>query len=558
MSRSKETEIEDRSGTEIPFSWFTVTLRKYIPYYVELVFLAICLRLIGLVEPFIFQVLIDRILPFQREASLVVVVAVFVMVIVFQIAFGIVSQLLSMITANRATSEFGHRIYEHLFHLPFNKFRRWTVGEAIARISETDTIRNFMVGTSMGVFLDALFVVIYLVVLFSLSPTLTWIVLAALPLQAIIYFAFGPELRKRLRRQFDTGAKHQTQMVESIAAVPAIKALGIEKQTIEKLDDALGDNIDAGYRIGKLGLWSDNLVGLVDHWVTISIIFFGSSFVFSGDMTLGSLIAFFLLAEDAIEPIQNFSGLWESWQNIRVSRQRLGEVVNTEPESVDKLPIPPKEWPPHLHYEQVSFSYDGEKDVLARVDFIAEPLTLNLIVGPSGVGKSTFGRLASGIEQPSSGRILYYGKEITRFDPQSVRHTIAYVPQEHYLFTGTIRDNLTLLDQQADDDTLWNALSLVGGRKFVETLDQGLDAHIGERGSALSGGQKQRLSIARSLVGKPRVLVLDEPTSALDQASQQEFATQISSLKDMMTIIIITHNPDVFRDVHQIVDLGNM
>ena len=554
---NKYNDDEDQSSSEIPFSWFLVTLRKYVPYYVELVFLAIFLRLIGLVEPFIFQVIIDRILPFQREASLVVVVAVFILVIVFQIAFGVVSQLLGMITANRVTSEFGRRIYQHLFRLPFSKFRRWTVGETIARISETDTIRNFMVGTSMGIFLDALFVVIYLFVLFSLSPALTWIVLAALPLQGLIYLVFGRELRTRLRNQFDTGAKLQTQMVENIAAVPAIKALGLEKQTVEKLSVALDENIHAGYRIGKLGLWSDNLVGLIDHWVTISIIFFGSSFVFAGDMTLGSLIAFFLLAENAIEPIQNFSGLWESWQNIRVSRQRLGEIVNTETETVDELPTLLESLPAHIGFDNVTFAYEDTKFILKNFSFEATPLTLSLIVGPSGVGKSTFGRLASGIERPTTGTVAYSGKDISGFDPQNVRHTIAYVPQEHYLFTGTIRENLSLLDANASESDMWEALSLVGGKAFVKELYNKLDSHIGERGAALSGGQKQRLSIARSLMGKPKILVLDEPTSALDKSSQQEFATEIAALKETMTIIIITHNPSVFYSVDQVVDFGS-
>ncbi len=148
----------DENAGEIPLSWFGKTLWKFTPLYIELVFLAICLRLIGLVEPFIFQVIIDRILPFQREASLLVVVAIFIAVCLFQLGFEVLSELLGMLTANRVTREFGARIFEHLFKLPFSHFRKWSVGETIARISETDTIRAFLVGTSTGVFLDLVFV----------------------------------------------------------------------------------------------------------------------------------------------------------------------------------------------------------------------------------------------------------------------------------------------------------------------------------------------------------------------------------------------------------------
>ncbi|EFO28650.1 ABC transporter, ATP-binding protein [Roseibium sp. TrichSKD4] len=230
----------DNNGREIPLSWFTRSLWKYSPLYIELIFLAICLRLIGLVEPFIFQVIIDRILPFQREASLIVVIAIFVAVSLFQMGFEALSSLLGILTANKVTREFGARIFDHLFKLPFSHFRKWSVGETIARISETDTIRNFLVGTTTGVFLDLLFVVIYIGVLLALSVPLTMIVLIALPLQALIYFAFGPFLRQRLRVQFDAGAKHQAQMVENISGIAAVKALSAEGKMLERLDQTLG------------------------------------------------------------------------------------------------------------------------------------------------------------------------------------------------------------------------------------------------------------------------------------------------------------------------------
>ena len=177
------TRRDDENASEIPFSWFGRTLWKFTPLYVELVFLAICLRLIGIVEPFIFQVIIDRILPFQREASLLVVVAIFAAVSLFQLGFEVLSELLGMLTANHVTREFGQRMFEHLFKLPFSYFRKWPVGEIIARISETDAIRAFLVGTTTGVFLDLIFVFIYVAVLLALSVPLTLIILAALPVQ---------------------------------------------------------------------------------------------------------------------------------------------------------------------------------------------------------------------------------------------------------------------------------------------------------------------------------------------------------------------------------------
>ena len=544
---------EDTSG-EIPLSWFGKTLWKFTPLYIELIFLAICLRLIGLVEPFIFQVIIDRILPFQREASLLVVVAIFVAVSLFQLGFQILSELLGMLTANRVTRELGARIFEHLFKLPFSHFRRWSVGETIARVSETDTIRAFLVGTTTGVFLDLIFVFIYIAVLFTLSTELTIIILAALPFQIQSYVGFGPFLRRRLRVQFDAGAAHQTQMVENISGIASVKALSAEAKMLERLDETLNANLNAGYRVGLLNVWNDKLLFIVEQAITISIIYFGAQYVFAGQMTLGELIAFHLLAAKVTGPIENFSSLWEAWQNIRVSRQRLGDVVNKPMEPFNALPKLPPNIEGDLQLRNVDFGYVPSAPILRQFNFSAAPNTMTLVVGPSGIGKSTFGRLASGIDVPDAGAVLLGGENIAEYDPHDVRTRIAYVPQEPYLFSGTLRENLTLGDESATDAMIEQALQISAAETLVAQLPLGLDTPVGERGSALSGGQRQRVAIARSLIQSPKVIVLDEPTSALDSAAQRKMAAQLQTLKTKATLVIITHSPDIFEDPDQLVD----
>jgi subfamily B ATP-binding cassette protein HlyB/CyaB len=551
-------ERQEDSKGEIPLSWFGKTLWKFTPQYAELVFLAICLRLIGLVEPFIFQVIIDRILPFQREASLIVVMAIFIAASLFQLGFEILSQILGMLTANRVTRELGARIFDHLFKLPFSHFRKWSVGETMARVSETDTIRAFLVGTTTGVFLDLLFVVVYIAILLTLSGSLTLIVLAALPLQILIYLAFGPFLRRRLRAQFDAGAAHQTQMVENISGIAAVKALSAEGPMLERMDRTLHASLQTGYRVGILGMWNDKLLFILDRAITISILFFGAQLVFSGQLTLGELIAFHLIAEKISGPIENFSGMWESWQNIRVARQRLGDVVNSPTEPFDALPKLPAHLQGRLQFRSVDFAYHPKAPVLKNFDFVAEPNTLTLIVGPSGIGKSTFGRLASGIDVPDHGEVTIDGENIAGFEPHSVRTKITYVPQEPYLFSGTLRENLTLGDETATEEMIERALRISAADRLIEQLPLGLDTHVGERGSALSGGQRQRIAIARALVRNPRVIILDEPTSALDAAAQHRMAAELEALKSEATLIIITHNPGVFSGADQVVDFEVM
>ncbi|WP_395173509.1 peptidase domain-containing ABC transporter [Roseibium alexandrii] len=414
--------------------------------------------------------------------------------------------------------------------------------------------RAFLVGTTTGVFLDLIFVFIYIAVLFTLSADLTVIILAALPIQILIYLGFGPFLRRRLREQFDTGAAHQTQMVENISGIASVKALSAESKMLERLDETLHANLNAGYRVGLLHIWNDKLLFVVDKTITISIVFFGAQFVFAGQLTLGELIAFHLLAGKVTGPIENFSGLWENWQNVRVSRQRLGDVVNTPIEPFNDLPKLPRNVEARLEFSNVNFAYIPSAVILRGFNFVAEPNSLTLIVGPSGIGKSTFGRLASGIDVPESGAVRLGGEDISQYDPHDVRTRIAYVPQEPYLFTGTLRENLTLGDTAANDEMIASALRIAAAEALVEQLPHGLDTEVGERGSALSGGQRQRIAIARSLVRNPKVIILDEPTSALDAASQRRMATELQKLKREATLIVITHSPDIFESPDQIID----
>ncbi len=541
----------------VPLSWFATTLRKHVPLYAELTFLAVCVRMIGLLEPFVFQVVIDRILPFQREASLIVVVVVMVGASLFQVSFNLLAAFLGISVANRLTLELGTRLFDHLFRLPLRHFRRWPVGETLSRIGETDTIRAFLVGLTTGASLDLFFTLLYVAVLLSISGPLTVVVAVALPLQALLYLGFGPVLRKRLRAQFDTGSRHQARLVENLSGMTAVKALTAESAMLSRLRQTLSHTLQASRRVYTMNAVSGQLAMLCEKGVFIGVIYVGAQQVFAGDLTLGQLIAFQLIAEKIAAPIAGFSKLWQDWQNLRVSRQRLGDILSSTREPFGEKNRLPAGLEPRLEFRSVSFAYAvDQRPVLDGVDLLIPPHSCTLVVGPSGVGKSTFGRLAAGLEVPQGGTIRFGGEDLSEFEPESVRSRIIYVPQDPYLFSGTLRENLQLRCAEATDAMLREALVVAAADDLVYRLPLGLDTPVGEQGNALSGGQKQRIAIARAVLQNPAVLILDEPTSALDEAAQSRMVSELMRLREKMTVIVITHRPDVFSQRDHIIDFG--
>ena len=250
-TKNKQSQKIDKPAK---LSWFTQSTLKFTPFIIELMIIAIVVRLIGLVEPFVFQTLIDRVLPFQRVASLQLILIILVGTTVFSAALGVISGLLGTIMANRLTSELGQRIYHHVLGLPLRHLNRYHLGELLARVGEIDTIRAFLTGTISGVILDIMFVVIYIATLYTLSPFLTFIILVMLPLQMIGFGIIGPFLRARMQEQFATGSAHQSRLVEAFGSLVTVKSLAAEDIHCERVSTALNHNLFSGWRVAKLNI----------------------------------------------------------------------------------------------------------------------------------------------------------------------------------------------------------------------------------------------------------------------------------------------------------------
>ncbi|MCP4071057.1 MAG: peptidase domain-containing ABC transporter [Hyphomicrobiales bacterium] len=544
-----------KSNRPASLSWFLKSTSRYTYLIVELIIIAIVIRLLGLVQPFVFQALIDRVLPFQRISSLELILYILVGITIFSTILGVLSGLLGTLMANRLTSEMGGRIFNHSLKLPLWILQRFHVGETLARINEIDKVRVFLTNTVSGLILDLLFVMVYVAALLALSPFLTMIVLIMLPLQMMMFGIIGPFLRERLQDSFKAGAKHQSRIVEAYGNTITVKSLGSEELQKDRVSETLDASLFQRWRVAKLNVANGAIGELLNGLSVILVIYFGAQQVFLSELTLGQLIAFHLLAEKVSGPVFSLGTIWEQWQGLRIARLRLGDILNPTAENEPELPKLPAVSNVTLAIKNLTFGYEKDCPILTNLCFNCKPGRPTLIIGESGCGKSTLAKLMSGLYQPWEGRIKYEQHDISKFDAVSVRRRIGYVAQEPILFAGTILENLKMANMDATQEDIHLAVE-ASASQFINRLPQGFDTEVGERGGDLSGGQRQRIALARSLLTKPDVLVLDEPTSSLDEASAKTVMKTLEELSSTVTVAIITHRPDLVHGNKYVIDLG--
>lgn len=549
--------MSDLKSQPASLAWFTQSTFRYTPLIVEVMTVAIVLRLLGLVQPFVFQTIIDRVLPFQREATLVLIVVVLVLATLFSTCLGALSAYLGNHMANRLIAELARRIFDHVLNLPLRYLQKWQVGEALARIDEIDTVRGFLTGTISGIVLDVMFAVIYIGALLSISPFLTMIVLIMLPLQIAAFGAIGPFIRRRMQESFLAGSRHQSRLVEAFANAVTVKALASEDVQVERFQETLTGNLFTGFRVAKLNILSRSVGTLLGQGSVILIIFFGSQLVFRNEITLGELIAFHLLADNVSGPIMSLSSIWEKWQGLKIARLRLGDFLNMPAETDAAKPGLKIDGPLHLDLKGLSFGYVPDHAVIRDLTVDIGPHRPTIIVGDSGCGKSTLAKLISGLYTPDRGCIEANGHNLADCDPRSVRRAIAYLPQEPALFSGSVLDNMLLAKPGATDKEINRALADSASELFVAQLPNGIHTDVGERGGFLSGGQRQRIALARSLLIGPAALILDEPTSALDAQSAAIVVETLTRLARKKTLIVISHNSGLLGKDANVIDLGD-
>jgi subfamily B ATP-binding cassette protein HlyB/CyaB len=536
------------------FRWFLPSIWRYRKPLGMVLFASLFIQIFALVTPLFFQVVIDKVLTHKGYSTLFVLVGGIAIIGLFDVVLQYLRTYVLSHTTNRIDAELGQRLFAHLLRLPLSYFETRAAGQTVARIRELENIRAFLTGQGLFCALDVVFTFVAISVLFTYSPALTWIVVATIPLYVIIALFIRPALAQRVQDKFYRGALSQQFLVESVVGIQTLKAAAVEPVMRAEWEEKLASYIQTSFGATLTGAFGQNMIQYVSRGTTALLMLFGAKAVIDGNLTVGGLIAFNMIAAQVTQPILRLSQFAQDFQQVQVSVERLGDILNAPPEpSSERQAIQP---PPKglIEFKNVTFRYKpGTADILKGVSLRIEPGEVIGIVGPSGSGKSTLTKLIQRLYTPQDGQVLLDGADLNHVDPLWLRSNIGVVLQENILFNRTIRENISLAAPGLPDARVLAISKLAGADEFVARMTNGYDTQIEERGSNLSGGQRQRIAIARALATNPPILILDEATSALDYESERVIQQNMRQIVSNRTVIIIAHRLAAVRDCHRII-----
>ena len=545
----KITDPNQRFG----FGWFIPEILKQKAAFRDILIAAVAMQMLSLASPMFFQVVIDKVLTHQSETTLWVLAVGIGIALLFDATFGFLRQMITLAATNKIDMRLTRRTFGHLLSLPIDYFETTTAGVVNRNMQMLEKIRGFLTGRLFFTGLDTIALVIFLPILFTYSVKLALIVLGFTALIAAIIVAMLPMFLRNLNALYAAEGLRQSMLVETIHGMRTVKALAIEPTQRRLWDQRSAASISMHFRVARISITGNAITDFLGKLLPVTIIVIGAQEVFDHTLTVGALIAFQMISGRVSAPLIALVGLVNDYQETAVSVRMLGEVMNRAPEGRAGASGLRPQLKGEIVFDAVTFRYPGATaTALNKASFRIPSGAIVGIVGRSGSGKTTLTKLIQGLYPLQEGLVRFDGIDAREIELSHLRRQIGVVLQENFLFRGSVRDNLIAAKPDASFAQIVEAAQAAGADEFIERLPQGYDTLLEENASNLSGGQKQRLSIARSLLSKPRILILDEAASSLDPESEAIFINNLSRIAVGRTVVMISHRLSTLVNAHTI------
>jgi HlyB family type I secretion system ABC transporter len=532
-------------------SWFIPAIKKHKIVLIEVFIASFFVQLLGLANPIMTQVIIDKVIIQNGVNTLNVLGSLLIATAVIEGIIGWLRTNLFVDTTNRIDLSLGSEVIDHLLRLPLRYFEKRPVGEISSRIHELENIRSFLTGTALTVVLDAIFSVVYIVVMIFYSWLLTIVALATVPLFALLTFIFAPIIRSQSRKKAEKNAETQSYLVEVVSGIQTVKSQNIELNSRWQWQTQYSKYISASFENVLTSNTASSLSNFLNKLSNLLLLWVGAYLVLEGEITLGELIAFRIIAGYTTSPLLRLIQLWQNFQETALSLERLADILDTPQElevtGRDNIPMPAIKG--EIKCENVTFSFaKSPNPQLDNINLDIPASAFVGIVGQSGAGKSTLSKLIPRLYELDTGRILIDSYDISKVELYSLRRQIGMVLQDTLLFNTTVQENIALTMPDSTPEEIVEAAKIACAHDFIMSLPNGYNTRVGERGSALSGGQRQRIAIARTILQNPPILILDEATSALDYVTERQVCLNLQTAFEGKTVLFITHRLATIRN----------
>lgn len=547
--------LVDETFKTFGFSWFIPTIMKYGRHIRSVFFISLVMQLLSLASPIFMQVIIDKVLVHRSTSTLDVLLVGMILTQLFNIWMtALRTYLFNNVTIKMDVLLSSH-LFKNIMRLPLSYFNKWQVGDIVSRTGELENLRNFITGSSLSIVLDIIFALVYIAVMIYYSTKLSVVVLLTMPLFVLLNLVVAPLYKAKLNEKFLIDADNRSFLIETITGINTVKATCVEKNFVERYENILARYVQSVFSVVQLANIANCLGSFIQQMFNLSILWLGAIYVMDGELSVGELIAFQMMAGYFITPIMRLVNMWQYFQQTKVSMDRLGDIMNAKlepafnPNRTTLTSIKGE-----ITLDNLVFSYGQDsKLVINNVSIRIGAGAKVGIVGRSGSGKSTLTKLIQRLYVPTEGRILIDGVDIAQVEPAWLRRQVGVVLQDTPLFSGTIKENIMIACPSATEEKVHNAAILSGADEFITTLPHGYDNFVGERGCLLSGGQRQRIAIARALITNPRILIFDEATSALDYESESIIMNNIGKIAAGRTLLMIAHRLETVKNCDAII-----
>lgn len=537
---------------------FLVLLKPYYSVGLTIIIASILIQLLGIVSPLFTQIILDQVVVNRSQSTLNVLVVGILLFGVLGIGLSAIRNYLLSYLANRLDLTMISGFINHALNLPLKFFESRRVGDIITRVQENQKIQQFLISNLLLSWLDFLTGFIYLGLMLYYNWKLTALILLLIPPIIVLTLAATPLLRRISRQRFSATADQNSALVEMMTGISTVKAVTAEKDLRWRWEELLTNQLNVQFKNQKLAINLGFVSGMINSVGGVLLLWYGASLVIQGELSIGQYVAFNMMKGYIINPVLKLVGMWDELQEVLISVERLNDVFEAKSEVAnqnDKLVL--GELQGSIQLDNVTFRYDEGEEIN-----ILQNISLNIvagqtvaIVGRSGSGKSTLVKMIQGMYHPTSGDISVDGHNLEHISLGSLRSQIGVVPQDCFLFSGTILENITMYNADVSLEEVITTARLAEAHSFIQALPLGYNTKVGERGDNLSGGQRQRIAIARAFMGSPPILILDEATSSLDTESERRFQENLTRLTNQCTTIIIAHRLSTVRNADRIVVL---